>query len=221
MIPRVGFRTTHFKDTGLRRAPTILGNNLKGTLEGIGKRLKASSIARMREDLGNERRSLTIKVRGTGTSLRLEVISLLAQAFTDAYGLKRGTFPPFGPTSRLFSWALRRQEKWTFHNPKNAKKKSGKEKVRAARKLVAKRRRAKTKIKSTRVFKQSLIPRSKRNSARNYKAARIAFLVARAIYRRGIKPTFWNVKALEANRRQIIRDLQNGLERAAREINRG
>jgi hypothetical protein len=214
MSVRVGFRLVHYKDAGLRRAPTILSKHLRGTLEGIGKRLKKSSISRMREDMGHEKKSLQIKVTGTGINLQLRVMSYLVQAFTDAYGLKRGTFPPFGPTSRLFQWAKRRKAKWeTIKTVKQVKQVTQVKKV-------AHRPKKKEKV-AGRVFKQSRLSTNARARAKDTNARRIAFLVARAIFRRGIKPNHWNQKALDANKRQINRDLQNGLERAVREINRG
>lgn len=211
---RVGFRTVWYKDDGLRRAPVILAKHLRGILEGIGKRLTRSSVARMREDLGSEKKSLRIKVTGSGLNLELRVISELAQAFVDAYGLKRGTFPPYQPGSRLYAWALRKEKTWevkkTVPRPKGTKVKSTKRVKRV------------TKVKGNkRIYTHARIRPTSRKNLQNSGVRRIAFLVARAIYKRGIKPNHWNTRALEANRQQIIRDLQNGLERAAREINRG
>lgn len=208
----VRFRTTYFRDTGLRNAPAILAKHLKGSLEGIGKNLVRSSQLRMRNDLGNERRSLTIKVNGSGLNLNLLVVSQLMQAFTDAYGLKRGTFPPFGPTSRIYSWALRRATSWEKRTPAPTTNKK------VVRKRITKVKKVK---KITAPFKQSKISLKGRTKARDSDARRISFLVARAIYEKGIKPSYWNRAALEANMRRIKTDLQNGLYRAVREINRG
>lgn len=60
-----------------------------------------------------------------------------------------------------------------------------------------------------------------RAKAKNTDARRMAFMAAKKIYYNGIRPTYWNRKALEANKNRVTRDMQNAISRAVREITKG
>lgn len=205
------FRTLVHKDTGLKNAPKILSKHFRSTLLGIGKLLRASAIRRMRRDTGDEARSLIIRVENQGQRLpsRLTVFSTLVQAFVDAYGMKRGRLVPYRRGTRLYAWAFRKtrgKESKIVNKPKSRRKLSH-----LSRSLPRARRGKKAVVKRPRV----------QISNRSRQADKLAFLAARKIFEQGIKPTYWNKKALQANRQSIIRQVKNGLARAANEINRG
>lgn len=202
---------------GIKNAPKILSRNMRQALYGLGKRLVKSSQSRMREDTREAKRSLTISVTGSNLDLALLVFSTKVQAIIDAIGLPRGVFPPYREGSRLYRWASRKVR--------------GQESPRVRRFKVPKRslyqlnknfeRRARLR-KIDRVKKVSA-PRTtgnKRVRARNANAKRVAFLIARSIYRRGIRATHWNTKALEANKNQIIKGITNALHRSIIEMSR-
>lgn len=207
----VGFRLLAHKNKGLKDAPKFLINNLRGTLEGLGKRLRSSAQSRMRKDTGRERDSLKIEVRGTGKSIGVTVYSTLVQAFVDAYGRPAGKFPPFRKGSRLYKWAERRYK--GYRSLRVAKKAD-----RVASSLTRKPKGAK-RIK--RIKKGGPVVAMSRKNARERSIEKMAFLAARHIFERGIRPTHWNRKALEANKSRIIRDLKDALKRTVNQINRG
>jgi hypothetical protein len=214
MNVRVKFRLKAHKDTALKNAPRILQKNLSGGLLGLGKRLQTAARAKMRKDTGAEQRSLTYRVRATGLNINLYVYSTLVQAFVDAYGMRRGVFPDFKVNSRLFNWAKRRvrgipvKRIRTIGTPAGPRAKPYKPRVQKVRRVKRIRQ-----IGTTTNAKQRFV-------AKNTEARRLAFLVARAIYRRGIAAGGWPKKTLEANKGQIMQDLRNALIRSANEIKR-
>lgn len=188
----------------------------------LGKRLATSAASRMRKDTGESRRSLKIEVRGRGLDIHLLVFSTLVQAKIDAVGLRKGVFPPFKEGSRLHSWAKRRARgvtsarvKITGSVPKRTESQRLSNFQRRQRLRMQKGRYRPPK--ATRQIGEG----SRRTRAINAKANRIAFLVARRIYRRGIKGTQWNRKALEANKSRILREMSNSIRRAMNELKRG
>lgn len=216
----IRFRVLTFNDSGLKNAPKILADSMRGSLEGIGKRLRASAQSRMREDRGVTKKSLRIVVKGSGLGLRLEVFSVLVQAFVDAYGIDRGRlFPPFNRASKLHAWALRKARGIESKRVPGAAK--GSREISHLKSRRPKRPLATAKV--SRVKKKRNVPLTAavRNKSLMRDADRIAFLAARSIYEKGIRATHWNKKALDANRQLIIRDLKNGLLRAVNRINRG
>lgn len=197
---------------GLRTAPLILGRNLKGSLTGIGKRLIKSAQIRMREDTRASKRSLRMAITGKGGNYQLDVFSTLMQAFIDAYGLPKGTFPPFGPGTKLYQWAARKMRSGRL-KPRVV----GTSYSKTNRKGIHRPRRTKRLFKVNPARKVDAVGRRK---ARQVDVKRFAYLAARAIYKNGIVPSHWNIKALEVNKSRILTDLQNGLQRTVNEINR-
>ena len=209
------FRLLAHNLNGLNKAPQILARNLRGGLLGLGKRFRASAQSRMREDSKQEKKSLVIRVEGQGANLSLTVFSTLVQAFVDAYGMKRGKFPPFKRGSRLYSWAQRKS--------RGIESRAVKLVNRPTRGLSSLTRRPIQKAKRLKRASDSGKPmsRDKRATAKEQSTRRLAFLAARTIFEQGIRPTHWNQRALDANRQQIIREINNALARSANEINRG
>ena len=214
---KLKFRLEARQDTALKRAPAVLERNLRKGMETIGKRLKRSAQTRMRRDLGDSQKSLVTRIEGTGLNLRLIVFSTLIQAFVDAYGLRRGVFPAFGVNSRLYKWALRkaRGSESKVIREKNLGKTPGPKKVKKLSGRVRSVRRAKHQQ------AQRRLNAGQRAKAKNTDARRMAFMAAKKIYYNGIRPTYWNRKALEANKHRITRDMQNAISRAVREITKG
>lgn len=212
---KVRFTSRYHKDTALKAAPKILQKNLSAGLEGLGKRLVSSAKTRMRRDRGDEQKSLRVKVRVQGLNMNMIVFSTLIQAFVDAYGLRRGVFPDFKVNSRLYDWAKRRlrniptKQIQTVGTPAGPAKRAYKARIK--------------KIKRTRKIKGQqgeVATTRQRFRAKNSDIRRLAFLVARAIFRKGIQAGGWPKKTLEANKQRIVRDMQNAMARAANEIKR-
>lgn len=201
--------------TGLKDAERILARNLRGGLEGLGKRLRNSAQSRMRRDLGGERKSLTIQVRGRGLDQQLLVFSTLVRAFVDALGMRRGVFIPFGPGSRLYRWASRKLA--TGLLPEKKMMGRGQRAVPRTVSHLTRRPRA---TRPSRVTQRAQVGTGVRRSKRDRAVARLAYLAARSIYERGIVGLAWNRKALEANKARIILDVRNALVRGVQEINR-
>ena len=214
ITPRVRFRVLAHKDTALKRAPAILQKNLKGGLSAIGKRLQTSARTRMRKDTGAEQKSLTYRVAGTGLDLNVVIVSTLVQAFVDAYGLRRGVFPDFRVNSRLYNWVKR-------HHGFYVKLERGPDThrgfIKSGRKIKVVKR-----LRSIRDGGGHKLPlgATKRARAKNSDIRRLTFLVARAIWRHGIKATGWPKKTLNANRDRIIRELKNAMSRTVSELKR-
>lgn len=217
--PRVVFRLRAHKDTALKKAPSILQKNLKGGLLSLAKRLQASARTRMRKDTGEAHKSLTYRVSVKGLNMNLIVYSTLVQAFVDAYGLRRGVFPDFGVNSRLYNWVKRRMRGF----PIKQVRKVGVPKQMGQ--FTKARRARRARIRVNRRVRKIAGPRKPLNAtgrarAKTSDVRRLAFLVARAIYRRGVEATQWPKKTLEANRSRIIRDMSNALARSVNEIKR-
>lgn len=217
------FRLRYRKGNSVK-APQILAKEMKGGLEAVGKRLITSAHSRMRKDTGASRKSLKSVVTGKGLGYKLEVYSTVVQAFIDAYGLRAGVRPPFAVGTNLYRWASRRvtgrssERVKTYHAPPSVTptpKLKRKGRVRGTKKI---RRLRKAGGKGTAV---QTIAVSARQKAKNADAKRLAFLVARAIFKRGIKGTQWNYKTLQANRKRIIQEMSNAISRAVVKMNRG
>ena len=217
------FRLVSHNDN-LKNAPAILANEFKKGLESIGKRLTSSAETRMRKDSGDERRSLQTVIEGKGLGINVVVYSVLLKAFIDAYGMRPGVRVPYGFGSRLHTWAQRRVRLGSNSLPKSSSTAydgAGPRRVfQPKTKVTQVRGTAKPRL--GRVTKSGTkVKGSARIANKNKQASRLAFLVARTIFDRGIKGTNWNRKALEANKGRIIRELKNSLSRAAVRINRG
>lgn len=216
----IRFRNKKTNIAGIQNAPNILARNLRGGLESLGKHLRRSARTKMRNDLGGQRKSLKILVHGKPISYSLDVYSEVVQAFIDAYGLKPGTFPPFKEGSRIYAWTERKLKQGGF-------KGQGKNTPRSISHLSRKNdNKSVTNLRRKRIDDSNLEkkgPKSKADKRRARKKAntrRFAFLVARAVYEKGIKANAWNTKTLEANKARIIREVKNAISRAVNEINR-
>lgn len=208
---KVTFRLKYGNIRGLQRAEFIFRNQIRAALESIGKRLRTSGIARMRKATKESARSLKIEVRTNGPVMGVTVYSTLIQAFIDAEGLRKGTFANFRKGSRLYAWAERHY---------------GKERSKAQRVYNFKRGRPRRKLPGrfeAKAVKQRVKPINQkgRQKLRDANVRRFAYMAARAIYDKGIKPTHWNTEALKANRNRILLELNNGIKRAVNQINRG
>lgn len=215
----VRFRVIEHKTklSGIKSAEKILRRNLTTGLESVGKRFEKSSVSRMRKDTGTTQKSLQVVVNKDISNLGVLVFSDRIAAYIDAEGLPRGIFPPFGEGTPLYRWASRRARG-------KAIKKVTTEKV-PKRSLYQlnenwlrrQRLRGVRGIKSVRKARAggNKAVRKLRNDSR-----RIAFLAARAIFRRGIKATHWNRKALEANKTVMVKEIQNAISRAIVEMKR-
>lgn len=198
-----------YRKEGLAQAPKLLSKNLRGGLETVGKRLRTSSQKRMRRDTGEAQKSLVYRVYTNDTKFTLLVFSTLVQAFVDAYGLRRGVFPNFRVGSKLYKWVTRKlqgkesREVKTFEVPSRKRRRGRRN--RQVRKI---RRVTEVKTVNTRT----------RNRAKERSIKRATFLVARAIFKNGIKATHWNRRALEANKRMITRELSNAISRTVNEL---
>jgi len=213
---RLNFRITANKTAGLKNAPAILAKNLRGGLETVGKRLRTSAQGKMRKDTGEEQKSLKISVTGDKVNWNLLVYSTLVQAFVDAYGLRRGVFPPFRVNSKLYKWVQRR-----FGNkPPKAVATVG---TPHGPRVIKKKRKIKILKRLNRPHRQPTksLSHKKRTGAKTNDVKRVAFLVARAIFTRGVPATNWPNKTLQSNKQMIVREMSNALQRAANEINRG
>lgn len=211
----IRFRLVAHKDTGLRNAREILIRNMRGGLEALGKRLRTSARSRMREDTERSKNSLKIEVKGLGLGLRLEVFSTLVQAFVDAFGMRAGRFPPYRKGSRIYKWAERKSKGYLSADVIRVKAKQ------AISHLSRRPAKVKSRLKRVKNVSSGRNRVSSTRTARERSIEKQAFLVARHIYERGIRATHWNQKALDANKKAIVRELSNALSRAAHEISRG
>jgi hypothetical protein len=216
---RVRFKLHYHENQGLRKLPEVLSQEMRGSLKGIGKLLTLSAQKRMRMDRGTARRSLTSKVSGQGLNLGVEVYSTLLRAFIDAYGMRVGTRPPWGVGSDLYEWTSRRirtgqltSSGKTAYNPVGPRRVFG---ARARKLRATKKTRA---LKRTRASKAPVVAvrtRIKQNAMR-----RVSFLIARSIFEKGIVPSHWNRKALDANRARIIREIRNAVSRTINRLSK-
>lgn len=208
-MPRTSIRfNVRYKKQGLQKAPQILAKNLRSGLGAIGKRLRTASQKRMRRDTGEAQKSLVYRVYTDESKFTLLVFSTVVQAFVDAYGLRRGVFPNFRVGSKLYKWVTRKmqgkasREVKTFEVPKRKRSYRNRKQVRRVKKV--------TTIKT--------VNTRNRNRAKERDIKRMTFLVARSIFRNGIKATHWNRRALEANKRMISRELRNAISRTVNEL---
>lgn len=212
---RVIFKRLYANLDGLKSAPQIFTREIHNALGIIAKALRRSSVSRMREDSKESKRSLKIVFSRRGDRISVDIYSNLIQAFIDAKGLRRGIFPPYFRGTRLYAWARRRQKEGAGVERKRVKTFSvprGRPKRRGRKFIVRKVRRIKS---------DATLNRTQRQRARDSSIKRIAFLVAREIYRKGITGTKWNTEALKANQNKIRLELENGMKRIVNNINRG
>lgn len=211
-VINVKFRQKAFKIRGLKNANQILSKHMRGGLSGIGRRLKATAPRFMRKDQGTAQRSLQIKTTGTFENARVEVFSTIIQAIIDAYGLRRGVHAPYAPGSRLYRWASRKLDGRVSRTVNPAAGPVSPNPLRRAGGRVVRVKRVSRVINTTARVSRTAKERSILIFARR---------VARMIYLKGIKPTHWNERALEANKGHILNDLRNALRRAANEMSHG
>jgi hypothetical protein len=210
---KVRVRVLAHKSTALKAAPSILNKNLKGGLQAVGKRLQTSARTRMRKDTGSEQKNLKIEVSGNNLSLNVAVFAVLVQAFVDAYGMKRGVFPPYREGSNLYNWAKRRLRGIPVKPVRTIGTPQG---PRAIRRKIPRVR----KVRRINRGPAEPLTTTARSRAKNTSTKRLAFLVARAIWRRGRSGTKWHTMTMDANRVRIVREMSNALTRAVNEIKR-
>ena len=199
--PKVQFRLVSRKK-GLRTLERRLPSELKTGLLAAGKRLSRASRSYMREDTGEAKRKLRSVVRGTGMTLTLNVFSNMIQAYVDAYGLKRGTFPNFRVGGNLYNWVRRKMNRgFTEVERTNVPKTNRRNEV---RRLFLIRVPKVRKLSNTGMA----LPKPSRAIRRR------TYFVARAIYRHGISASHWNRKALDQQRANIKNDVRNAVRRA-------
>jgi hypothetical protein len=229
-LPVLRMRAT-IHGTGLKDARTIMTTALIGGLEGIGKILIPAIQGRMREFKGSEKRNLTYSIAGKGLNKSLDVYGTLIQTFIDELGLKPGTFAPWDVNTLIFAYVRRkglasrpeserhnagvkRQARKVFHVRQTTNARRGR-RYRQAGQGQLKRPLARRSGKQLRELRHNARKRARDNSTR-----RIAFLVARAIYERGIRANAPFARTLEAYRARIIREVGNAFIRAVNKMNR-
>lgn len=217
--------------TGLKDARTIFTDAIIGGLEGLGKILMPAVAGRMRRFQGLEQRNLATRIEGRGLNKSLEVFGTLVQTFIDELGLAPGTFPPWDVNTALFKYVRARglvKRPTTERHYANQRRRA--RKVIHVRQSSNARRGRRYRQKSQDQLKRPLARRSgkqvrelrknARRRARNNATRRLAFLVARAIFERGIKANAPFAKTLEAYEARIIREIANAFTRAVNKVNR-
>lgn len=216
---------------GLETAPKILTDAIVGGLEGLGKILIPAVTGRMRLFTGAERRNVSTRITGRGINRSLEVFGTLVQTFIDELGLPPGTFPPWDTNTLLFRYVrrqglvgrptterhyagVRRRARKVIHVRQSANARRGR-RYRQRAQDDLKRPLARRSAKQVRELRKNARRRARDNSTR-----RLAFLVARAIFERGITANKPFARTLEAYRARIIREVANAFIRAVNKINR-
>lgn len=208
----VKFRQKVFRIKGLTNANAILTKATRGWLDGVSKRLKSSAVRYMRRNTGESQRSLMVSRTGTFENARVDVFSNIVQAIVDAYGLRRGVFPPYAPGSRLHAWARKKLSGRASATVTRVAGPVSPDPLRRAGGRVISVRKVRPVARAGARVK--LPPKDRYIEI-------FAKRVARKIYLQGIKPTHWNERALDANRNHILNDLRNAIRRAANEMTRG
>lgn len=223
-------------------AERILVRHTTETLDRLGRELREDVIPRMREFRGLERKSVKFQVSGRGLNKLVEVYSTLIQAFVDEYGLPPGVFPPWDIGSNIYRYVERKglhrlSERRQFHNF-NVRRRPRKVSHVTSRRPSSKRaggsgrgaeglgqpRPARTRSQARQAHrarvKQQSATRSRASITNDRAIRRVAFLIARSIFERGIRAGRPFALALEANRERVISELQQAFVRAVAEINR-
>lgn len=195
---------------GLRKLEVSLPQELHTGLTSAGKRLMRASRSLMRSSSGESQKSLQAVVHGSSMTLNLRVTTTLIQAYTDAYGLRRGVMPNSRVGSSLYHWVRRKVKGgWTGV-------------VRDKSAVPRKRRVSKVKPVAKGQFELSkqrkVSPVDRKKNPSGFKEAqhirRMTYFVARAIYKHGIAGSHWNRKALDRERANVRNDIRNAVRRA-------
>lgn len=162
---------------GIKRGGGILRDELSKTGTQIGKHLQTRVRQKQRVDTGQERSRTLWQSRIQGAAgLRVSVYNTVVQALVDETGARwTGSMPPSHPGSRLFNWVSRKGFSPRITNV-------GKRNIRAFARDDAPRAgadRAGQREAASQAVSAAL-------SRRDKDVARIAFLVARKIARRGL-----------------------------------
>lgn len=234
-----GLRTWATFEGNLPKAGEILIRHETDALGDVGRTLKSSAQAKIRRFSGEAARRINVQVSGRGLNKMVEIYGELIQHFVDEYGLAPGTFPPWDVGSRLFryvekkglirninrrahhNYGVRRRPRRVSHvhsrRPRHIRQKIARagsavehDPRSEARFEVRRTRRARTREGTT---------RSERSLSRERQIRRVAFLLARSIFERGIRANRWASRTLEENRVTITRDLANALYAGIAEIN--
>jgi len=228
--------TVDYQVMSLREMRLALAESVAAGMDTLGRQLVTSVRGRMREFKGQEKRNVRYQVTGgrRDLNLELEVSGNLVQTAVDELGLRVGVFPPWGVGSRLYEWVrkkglhLRGTPPARARGARNARAKgashlTGGENRRAGRtyRQQPQGQLARPLNRRSKAQRQTL----KRNAARRKREnniRRVAFLIARAIFERGIRPgTPPFAATLAANQRRIDLGMRNAVAQAVKRINRG
>jgi hypothetical protein len=231
----------------LPNAGRILVRHGTNALQKAGEALRETARVNIRRDTGEAARRIKVEISGKGLNKLVEVYGELVQHYVDENGLPPGIFPPWDVGSRIYKYAERkglheRTQRSEHHNfgvrrrPRKVSHVNSRRPAHIRASIRAKgaeaigargsdetNRRANGRGSRVRRASANNEPatRSSRSLSKERAIRRIAFLIARSIFERGIRANKWAAKTLEADRVKIIRDLQDAFIHAVAEINRG
>jgi hypothetical protein len=240
-------RTWSTFEGNLPNAERILVKHGTDGLRKAGDTLRESAREIIRRDTGEAARRIKVLIVGKGLNKLVEVYGELVQHVVDQNGLPPGIFPPWDVGSRIYQYVERkglhnRIQRSEHHNfgvrrlprkvshvksrrPANVRasiRAKGTEALGSPGSNTANRRASGRGLRPRRVnTRNQTTTRSNRSLSRERAIRRIAFLIARSIFERGIRANQWASKTLETNSVQVIRDLQDAFIEAVAEINRG
>jgi hypothetical protein len=210
----------------LLQADRIIQRNVNNAFDALGRHLQKGVRGRVRYFQGGERKGVKYEVTGRGLNKFLDVFGELMQHVIDELGLPPGVFPPFGPGTRIYTYAKGRAtragtlkaEAQSNREPRKAshvgsrrpKGTPGARRVGASHAATAARR----------VGRAARARKSPASALTDRRVRRSAFLIARAIFERGIRAGEPFGRTLTANRSKILTDVSNAFVRAVNEINR-
>jgi hypothetical protein len=215
---------------GLDRAEQIFVQSISNALDALGRHLQRGLRGRVRRFSGAEQKNIKYEVRGQGLSKTLTVFGDLIQLWVDEYGLRPGTFAPWNIGSRLFRYVNKlglvdrpRTERFNAGKVSRPRRTSHVLTRRPGPRRAAGASRGATAARfgSARHRAAPAAARSVAAERRARATRRLAFLLARAIFERGIKASKPIAQTFEANRRKIVADVTNAFVRATNRINRG
>lgn len=227
----LGVRIRVTRDTpGLDRAERTLVESLNNALDALGRHLQRALRGRTRRSRGDEQKNIKYEIRGEGLNKTLYVFGDLIQLWVDEYGLRPGVFPPWDKGSRLYAWVDRlglvdrpHEERFNAGRARRARRVSHVASRQPRRATRVSRRAAVSggRVGGTRHRAAARQERTASQQRRAKATRRLAFLVARAIFERGIKAGKPIARTFEANRAKIVKDVTNAFVRAVNKINRG
>lgn len=214
---------------GLDRAEQTFFASLDGVLNNLGRHLQRGLRGRVRRFRGDERKNVKYEVTGRGFNKALSVFGDLIQLWVDEYGLRPGVFQPWGIGSRIYRYVAKLGlVRKPFDSGARAKRPRRLSHVSTRRpgprRAAGVQRTSPDSAGRTGRPRRYAAPVAQRSPAAERRARatrRIAFLVARAIFERGIKAQAPIARTFAANESKILRDIANAFSRAVYKINRG